>query len=75
MIGDYFVVKANTRDEAVEISKGCPDLMYGTNAEVRDVMNIDNDAASAKFLYSKNGKMIELSSAYADLLNITRIVI
>jgi len=49
--------------------------MYGTNAEVRDVMNIDNDAASAKFLYSKNGKMIELSSAYADLLNITRIVI
>jgi hypothetical protein len=50
MVGGYLVVKADTLDEAIEMAKGCPNLIYGGSVEVRSVMTIDYDPASAKFL-------------------------
>ncbi|WEK17570.1 MAG: YciI family protein [Candidatus Pedobacter colombiensis] len=50
MIGGYLIVKANTLDEAVEMAKSCPNLIYGGNVEVRSVMTIEYDPTSAKFL-------------------------
>jgi len=53
MVGGYLVVKANTLNEAIEIAKGCPNLVYGGTVEVRSVMSIDDDPASEKFLHGK----------------------
>ena len=53
MIGGYLVVKANSLDEAVEMAKSCPGLLYGGNVEVRSVMPIESDAASENFLAEK----------------------
>jgi len=50
MIGGYLIVKAKSLDEAVEMAKSCPNLVYGGNVEVRSVMSIDYDAKSEKFL-------------------------
>ena len=50
MVGGYLIVKANTLDEAVEMAKSCPNLIYGGNVEVRSVMSIEYDAGSEKFL-------------------------
>ncbi len=50
MVGGYLIVKANTLDEAVEIAKSCPNLIYGGNVEVRSVMSIEYDPNSEKFL-------------------------
>lgn len=50
MVGGYLIVKAETLDEAVEMAKSCPNLVYGGNVEVRSVMTIENDARSEKFL-------------------------
>jgi hypothetical protein len=53
MIGGYLIVKANSIDEAMEMAKGCPNLTYGGNVEVRAVMNIEYDAAAENFLEQK----------------------
>ena len=36
-VGGYIMIKANTLDEAAEISKGCPILLVGGNVEVRPI--------------------------------------
>lgn len=53
MIGGYLIVKANTLDEAVEMAKSCPNLLYGGNVEIRSVMSIEYDARSENFLNEK----------------------
>ena len=53
LVGGYLIVKANTIDEAVEMAKSCPNLLYGGNVEVRSVMGIDNDPKSEGFLQQK----------------------
>lgn len=50
MVGGYLIVKANTLEDAVEMAKSCPNLIYGGNVEVRSVMSIEYDAGSEKFL-------------------------
>ena len=50
MVGGYVIVKAGSLNEAVELAKGCPNLLYGGNVEVRDDMEIDYDTTSEKFL-------------------------
>ena len=37
VIGGYSIVKAENFDEAVEMAKGCPGLLFGGNVEVRDI--------------------------------------
>jgi hypothetical protein len=54
MVGGYLIVKANSLDEAMQIAKGCPNLLYGGKVEVREVMQIDEDPHSKTFLHSKN---------------------
>ncbi|MBS9461110.1 MAG: YciI family protein [Bacteroidota bacterium] len=42
MVGGYLIVSANTMDEAVEISKGCPIFDYeGSFVEVREIITMD----------------------------------
>jgi len=41
IIGGYLLVKTDTLDDAVELSKGCPGLLDGGTVEVRDVMVFD----------------------------------
>jgi hypothetical protein len=53
MVGGYLIVKADTLDEAVEMAKSCPNLIYGGNVEIRSVMSIDYDARSENFLNIK----------------------
>src|SRR6185437_15327385 len=53
MVGGYLIVKANSLDDAVEMAKTCPNLLYGGSVEVRSVMSIDADATSATFLGEK----------------------
>ena len=36
LLGGYMVIRAESFDEAIEISKGCPILLVGGNVEVRD---------------------------------------
>ncbi len=36
-LGGYFAIKASDYDEAVEISKGCPHLLYGGWIELRKI--------------------------------------
>ena len=50
IVGGYVIVKANSLDEAVEMAKACPNLLYGGNVEVRPVMPIEYDAQSENFL-------------------------
>lgn len=50
IVGGYLIVKANSLDEAVEMAKTCPNILYGGSVEVRTVMTIDADASSATFL-------------------------
>jgi len=38
IVGGYFIVKANSLDEAAAIAKGCPDFELGGSVEVREVM-------------------------------------
>ena len=40
-IGGYIMVRANTIDEAAELSKDCPILAMGGNVEVRTVVPMD----------------------------------
>ena len=42
MVGGYLIVSADTIDQAVEISKGCPIFDYaGSFVEVREIMSMD----------------------------------
>ena len=41
IVGGYLLVKTDTLDDAVELSKGCPGLLDGGTVEVRDVMVFD----------------------------------
>jgi hypothetical protein len=53
MIGGYLVVKADSIDEAAEMAKGCPGLLYGFTVEVRTVLPMDGDFSSNDFLFPK----------------------
>ena len=37
VVGGYFLIEAADYDDAVEISKGCPHLKYGSRIELREV--------------------------------------
>lgn len=52
-VGGYLIVKANTIEEAIEMAKACPNLLYGGTVEVRTVLTIDADTSSATFLDEK----------------------
>lgn len=43
-IGGYIVIRANTLDEASELSKGCPILTIGGNVEVRTIVPMDSNS-------------------------------
>ncbi len=53
MVGGYLIVKANTLDDAIEMAKACPNLLYGGSVEVRSVLSMDADTTSATFLEEK----------------------
>jgi len=38
MVGGFFIVKANSIEDAIGIAKSCPDLPLGGTVEVRDVV-------------------------------------
>jgi hypothetical protein len=38
IVGGFFIVKANSLEEATEIAKDCPDLPLNGTVEVREVM-------------------------------------
>lgn len=40
LVGGYFIVKANSLEEAAELSKNCPDFEFGGAVEVREVMKM-----------------------------------
>jgi hypothetical protein len=40
-IGGYIIIKANSLDEAAELSKSCPILAIGGNVEVRTLVPMD----------------------------------
>jgi len=54
MVGGYLVVKADSLDEAIKLAKSCPNLIYGGNVEVREVMTIDDNPSSKTFLHPAN---------------------
>ena len=54
MVGGYVIVKAGSLDEAVDMARSCPNLLYGGNVEVRAVMKIDDDLNSKTFLHPKS---------------------
>ena len=41
IVGGFFVVKANSLEEAIEYAKACPDIPLGGTVEVREVMKFD----------------------------------
>lgn len=53
IVGGYLIVKASSFDEAVEMAKSSPNLIYGGNVEIRSVMSIDDDTNSNNFLAPK----------------------
>ena len=53
IVGGYLIVKADSLDEAVEMAKSCPNLIYGGNVEIRSVMSMDDDPRSNNFLAEK----------------------
>jgi hypothetical protein len=53
MVGGYLVVKADSLDEAIELAKSCPNLIYGGSVEVRSVMAMEANPTSAQFLENK----------------------
>lgn len=44
VVGGFFTILANSLDEAVEISKECPDFDLGGSVEVREVLKIEMPA-------------------------------
>jgi hypothetical protein len=43
-IGGYIIIRANSFDEAAELSKGCPILAIGGNVEVRLVVPMEDNS-------------------------------
>lgn len=41
VVGGYLIVNADSLDEAVEISKGCPIYEHEGTTEVREIMSMD----------------------------------
>ena len=41
VVGGFFIINANSLDEAAEIAKGCPDFEQGGSVQVRQVMKIE----------------------------------
>ncbi|MEP6794604.1 MAG: YciI family protein [Saprospiraceae bacterium] len=41
-IGGYTIIKANSIEEATELSLGCPILHVGGSVEVREIIKMDN---------------------------------
>ena len=41
VVGGFFIINAKDMDEAVEISKECPDLAQGSKVQVRQVLKIE----------------------------------
>jgi hypothetical protein len=42
LVGGYFIVRAQSLEEAAELAKACPDFDLGGTVEVREVMAMDN---------------------------------
>ncbi len=42
VLGGYTIIKANSLEEATEMSKGCPILQVGGSVEVRAIIPMDN---------------------------------
>lgn len=40
LVSGYYLINANSLDEATELSKGCPVLRLGGSVEVREVMKM-----------------------------------
>lgn len=40
IIGGFFIISANSLEEAAELAKGCPDLPGNGSVEVREVMKM-----------------------------------
>jgi hypothetical protein len=40
VVGGFFIVKANSLEEATELAKDCPDLPNGGSVEVREIMKM-----------------------------------
>ncbi len=38
LVGGYFIIKANSLEQAAELAKDCPDLTLGGTVEVREIM-------------------------------------
>ncbi|MBZ5856603.1 YciI family protein [Flavihumibacter profundi] len=41
-IGGYIILKADSMEEAAELSRGCPILNIGGNVEIRTIIPMDN---------------------------------
>ena len=41
VVGGFFIVSAKDINEAVELSKGCPDLEHGSKVQIRQVMKVE----------------------------------
>ena len=41
IVGGFYVIKANSLEEATNLAKGCPTLRFGGAVEVRPVMHIE----------------------------------
>ena len=41
LVGGFFIIKAESIEQATEIAKDCPDLPINGSVEVREVMNMD----------------------------------
>lgn len=41
IVGGYMLINADSFDEALEVSKGCPIYENGGTTEVREIMNMD----------------------------------
>ena len=40
VVGGFFIIKADTIEEAIELAKDCPDLPLNGSVEVREVMKM-----------------------------------
>jgi hypothetical protein len=41
LIGGYSIIRAESQEEAIELSKGCPILQFGGSVEVRMIMPME----------------------------------
>lgn len=54
IVAGYLLVRAKSLQEAVDMARKCPNLIYGLNVEVRNVMPIEYDVKSGSFLDLKS---------------------